>query len=224
MRHSSAPGNAGIAGNDQGAEHGPRGCAVVAATAERICMGSQAQARRTTRWRDVSGCGWPRSQRSAGATGIQLGGLELGQSSGAGGVQGQGTTPQTGSNNTIFGNTGVGGQTFGGGAIVGVASKSKDLSIRIYNKKKTYDEWVFIYSPRWIWPTCCCVVRTTVKRLRTGNKLERPRDSSTRSTQERRTARGIRAAAGRPWPAAKSAAEPATHAGSQFPPDQSQPH
>ena len=39
------------------------------------------------------------------------------------------------------------GQTFGGGAIVGVASVSKDPTIRIYNKKKTYNEWVFIYNP-----------------------------------------------------------------------------
>ncbi len=38
-------------------------------------------------------------------------------------------------------------QTFGAGAIIGVASKSKDPTIRIYNKKKTYDEWVFIYNP-----------------------------------------------------------------------------
>ncbi|HWS96960.1 MAG TPA: hypothetical protein VN620_10880, partial [Candidatus Methylomirabilis sp.] len=47
----------------------------------------------------------------------------------------------------IFGNTGVGGQTFGGGAIVGVASKSKDPTIRVINQKKTYDEWLFVYSP-----------------------------------------------------------------------------
>ena len=39
------------------------------------------------------------------------------------------------------------GTTFGGGAIVGVASVSKDKTIRIYNKKKTYDEWQFIYNP-----------------------------------------------------------------------------
>jgi hypothetical protein len=39
------------------------------------------------------------------------------------------------------------GQTFGGGAIVGVASVNKDPTIRIYNKKKTYNEWVFIYNP-----------------------------------------------------------------------------
>ena len=69
------------------------------------------------------------------------------QGTGPGGATGQNAPGQTGSNNTIFGNTGVGGQTFGGGAIVGVASKSKDTTIRIFNKKKTYDEWVFIYSP-----------------------------------------------------------------------------
>src|SRR5208283_5931737 len=40
-----------------------------------------------------------------------------------------------------------GNQTFGGGAIVGVASLSKDPTIRIYNKKKTYNEWQFIYNP-----------------------------------------------------------------------------
>jgi hypothetical protein len=64
-----------------------------------------------------------------------------------GGASGQNSSSQTGTNNSIFGNTGVGGQTFGGGAIVGVASKSKDTTIRIFNKKKTYDEWMFIYNP-----------------------------------------------------------------------------
>ena len=50
--------------------------------------------------------------------------------------------------NSIFGqNSAGGGQTFGGGAIVGVASLSKDPTIRIYNKKKKYNEWQFIYDP-----------------------------------------------------------------------------
>ena len=40
-----------------------------------------------------------------------------------------------------------GSQVFGGGAIVGVASVDKEKTIRIYNKKKTYDEWQFIYNP-----------------------------------------------------------------------------
>ena len=44
-------------------------------------------------------------------------------------------------------NAAVGNQTFGGGAIVGVASLSKDPTIRVYNKKKTYNEWQFIYNP-----------------------------------------------------------------------------
>ena len=44
-------------------------------------------------------------------------------------------------------NSAGGTQTFGGGAIVGVASVSKDPTIRIYNKKKTYNEWQFIYTP-----------------------------------------------------------------------------
>ncbi len=49
---------------------------------------------------------------------------------------------------TAFGQNSAGGnQTFGGGAVVGVASMSKDPTIRIYNKKKTYNEWQFIYNP-----------------------------------------------------------------------------
>jgi hypothetical protein len=44
-------------------------------------------------------------------------------------------------------NSAGGTQTFGGGAVVGVASVSKDPTIRIYNKKKTYNEWQFIYTP-----------------------------------------------------------------------------
>jgi hypothetical protein len=52
---------------------------------------------------------------------------------------------------SITGATGLGtnpnSQVQGGGAVVGVASVSKDKTIRIYNKKKTYDEWQFIYNP-----------------------------------------------------------------------------
>lgn len=48
---------------------------------------------------------------------------------------------------TAGSNTAGGNQTFGGGAIVGVASVSKDPTIRIYNKKKIYNEWQFIYNP-----------------------------------------------------------------------------
>jgi len=39
-----------------------------------------------------------------------------------------------------------GGQTFGGGAIVGVASKSKQKTIRVFNDKNHYSDWYFIYD------------------------------------------------------------------------------
>ena len=39
------------------------------------------------------------------------------------------------------------GPTFGGGPIVGVASTSKNKSIREFNKKNHYDQWQFIYDP-----------------------------------------------------------------------------
>jgi type II secretory pathway pseudopilin PulG len=42
---------------------------------------------------------------------------------------------------------GQGGQVFGGGAIVGVASSSKDKTIREFNKKTKYNEWQFVYDP-----------------------------------------------------------------------------
>jgi hypothetical protein len=38
-------------------------------------------------------------------------------------------------------------QVFGGGPMVGVASTSKDKTIRIFNKKEHYNEWQFIYDP-----------------------------------------------------------------------------
>ena len=38
-------------------------------------------------------------------------------------------------------------QVFGGGPIVGVASNSKDTTIREFNKKRKYNEWQFVYDP-----------------------------------------------------------------------------
>ncbi|HEX8802448.1 MAG TPA: hypothetical protein VF772_27745, partial [Terriglobales bacterium] len=96
------------------------------------------------------GGGSPVANTGEGAADPQTGptpGAGTGQSGGVGGTQGQGAAGQAGSNNTILGNTGVGGQTFGGGGVVGVASKSNEATIRIYNKKKTYDEWMFVYIP-----------------------------------------------------------------------------
>lgn len=43
--------------------------------------------------------------------------------------------------------TGSGNQTFGGGPMVGVASTSKEKTIRTFNKKDKYYQWQFIYDP-----------------------------------------------------------------------------
>src|SRR5208337_1283177 len=68
--------------------------------------------------------------------------FSLGSSSGSNTNQPGGTGNSTGASGT---------QTFGGGAIVGVASDSKDPTIRVYNKKKTYNEWQFVYNPMMDW-------------------------------------------------------------------------
>jgi len=73
-------------------------------------------------------------------------GSGLGISPFAGSVNGQ-TGPPGSSSGNVGQSSAGGDQTFGGGAIVGVASLSKDPTIRIYNKKKKYNEWQFIYDP-----------------------------------------------------------------------------
>jgi len=47
----------------------------------------------------------------------------------------------------VSGQPGQGNQVFGGGPIVGVASTSKDKTIRVFNKKERYYQWQFIYDP-----------------------------------------------------------------------------
>ncbi|HEY5068154.1 MAG TPA: hypothetical protein VII37_00150, partial [Candidatus Acidoferrum sp.] len=61
-------------------------------------------------------------------------------STGAGGKQPGGSSSNTGSDK-------LAGQTFGGGPIAGVVSTSKAQSIREFNKKDHYNEWLFIYDP-----------------------------------------------------------------------------
>ena len=45
------------------------------------------------------------------------------------------------------GGSGFNGPVFGGGPILGVASTSKAKTIREFNKKSHYNEWLFIYDP-----------------------------------------------------------------------------
>ena len=51
--------------------------------------------------------------------------------------------------NNLNGNCGdkLSNTTFGGAPIVGVASLSKERTIREFDKKKKYDEWQFVYDP-----------------------------------------------------------------------------
>jgi len=89
----------------------------------------------------------PGSDGSGG--GSAGGGAQPGNNFGGNPSPGNGQTGAPGSSSgNVSGQSSAGGnQTFGGGAIVGVASLSKDPTIRIYNKKQTYNEWKFIYDP-----------------------------------------------------------------------------
>jgi type II secretory pathway pseudopilin PulG len=146
---SSGANAAGATGSDQGANTAPQGAQL---TPQQPGAGLGNQTPGNAQPGTGTSPSGTAGQGAGGQSGFSLA-PGIGQSSGSGGGQqgqtatGQNATGQTGTNNSIFGNSGVGGQTFGGGAIVGVASKDKDKTIRIYNKKKTYDEWVFIYSP-----------------------------------------------------------------------------
>lgn len=57
-----------------------------------------------------------------------------------------GSTSSFGGINSSTGGPGA-GQTFGGGAMVGVASKSTKASIKEYKQQKHYNEWEFVYDP-----------------------------------------------------------------------------
>jgi hypothetical protein len=67
-----------------------------------------------------------------------------------GGAQAQQNTSSN-SNNTMpfttMSGQPAGSQTMGGGGIAGVASVSTNQSIRVYNKKDHYNDWLFAYNP-----------------------------------------------------------------------------
>jgi type II secretory pathway pseudopilin PulG len=58
-----------------------------------------------------------------------------------------GSSGANGQDNSSKSSSGFGNQSFGGGAIVGVASTSKKETIREYNKKHHYNQWQFLYDP-----------------------------------------------------------------------------
>jgi len=70
-------------------------------------------------------------------------------SSGSGNTGATGSTDSnapSGSSSTGSG-TGLTGQTFGGGGIIGVSPGSPKQSILVYKKKNHYNEWEFFYDP-----------------------------------------------------------------------------
>ncbi len=101
----------------------------------------------------------------AGAAGGASQLLNAAAAQGVAGAVAQGLAAQPGLNNSATGAEDASGQAvqansaasadatssttqvFGGGPIVGVASKSKDKSIRVFNKKNHYNDWQFIYDP-----------------------------------------------------------------------------
>jgi type II secretory pathway pseudopilin PulG len=88
------------------------------------------------------------SQTPSGGTNPPQGtAADAGQANAAGNSdQSQNASGAPGSPGTP-GQPGQGNQVFGGGPIVGVASISKDKSIRVFNKKEHYYQWQFIYDP-----------------------------------------------------------------------------
>ena len=58
-------------------------------------------------------------------------------------------TPNTanGANNNSTSGTGLNGQTFGGGPIMGVSPASPKQSILLYHKMNHYKDWEFVYDP-----------------------------------------------------------------------------
>jgi type II secretory pathway pseudopilin PulG len=72
-------------------------------------------------------------------------------SGGSSGSNHDGQNPGTSSGTTLpftaISGQPTGQQSFGGGGVVGVATTSKEESIRVYNKKNHYNEWLFAYNP-----------------------------------------------------------------------------
>jgi hypothetical protein len=154
-----------------------------------------------------------------GQSGFSLG-PGSGQGTGPGGATGQNAAGQTGNNNTILGNTGVGGQTFGGGAIVGVASKNKDTTIRIFNKKKTYDEWIFIYNPAMDYQTNVLLRGPYNGQTVTNAQIGTPAGQLNQQNQGQQPG----AFGQQPGGYGQQNPQQQLTPGNQFPPDQSQPH
>jgi type II secretory pathway pseudopilin PulG len=94
-----------------------------------------------------------RSQGGLGASSSQLGQTKVQSDQASAGTDAtdSGNKDAQGNSNSDQGKQpgplGGSGEQFGGGPIVGVASASKDQTVREYNKKNHYNDWLFIYVP-----------------------------------------------------------------------------
>lgn len=83
---------------------------------------------------------------SGGTSGGAQGGS--GTSGGTSGGQGGGTTGgNTGGGSSSLFSQPLGGQQFGGGPILGVASQSDKTGIHEFDNKRKYNQWLFVYDP-----------------------------------------------------------------------------
>jgi type II secretory pathway pseudopilin PulG len=88
--------------------------------------------------------GQPGGAQQQNSANSQAAGTDSGNSSNSN----QPGSPSSGSSSDSGGNSsGFNGPTFGGGPILGVASLSKDKTIRVFFDKNHYKDWLFIYVP-----------------------------------------------------------------------------
>ncbi len=102
----------------------------------------------------AAGAGQPGSPQgtSATTTNSAAGPFSTATTSGAGAGGGSASGAGSSSDQSSTGEdsdsqNGFSGQVFGGGPILGVASTSKEKSIRVFNQEDHYNQWQFIYDP-----------------------------------------------------------------------------
>jgi type II secretory pathway pseudopilin PulG len=88
------------------------------------------------------------SNSQAGANGDSGSSSSSNGSGGSSDADGNSNQNQGGSSSSSNSGTGPNGQQFGGGPILGVASLSKEKSIRVFYDKNHYNDWLFVYLPQ----------------------------------------------------------------------------
>lgn len=81
------------------------------------------------------------------ASGASSDDSSAGNSDAAGNSNSNGSSSSGPSSPNSVSSSNLGGQTFGGGPILGVASASKGKSIHVFYTKNHYNDWLFIYLP-----------------------------------------------------------------------------